>query len=753
MQTFVQTNNTDASSALEGSLAGKFLILLGFLLTSPPLKMASKCDHYSQPNVLPEMKFLDLGGELKAVDPADAAPPDDSAAGAVAVDMAVDDFDPTTELVMEGEAKFVSGENNGKLAEQKVKDMLPFVYPPGAEGTFPEGQFDHSLYYRNILDSDSLKAVPGKPKILNGEIDFFVVDRKRGLILVEVKSGTKLPKNASDARAQLGKFQDYLKAVFDYHMCLENEMRPPLKQLKQKPTSVLAFPLQYKKYLSADVLELITTRFGEGSVLFAEDFESGESFVESWTTVRSLCRTQELDDATYQQLCRTFIVSPQKHITFHITSGEKVITMLTEKQCKLMQSHLRKLQICGPAGSGKTEILVAKINKLRETNPTDRILVLTYNRPMCCYLQLKLGLPTGLDDRSLSDDLLVCSFDTFQKLQRDATKRQVTEPQVDTAASLFAHAFVDEGQEIIHQRGAHVLSDVLDRCVDPNGFRWIVIGGKEQIIPHGKGAAADRDPYLDESNYPLFMLREVVRCNHAVREQFMKFAPAEQRELAAKLSLSSKPIPELPVACRMIPFKTRARQGTGKMTDQLRGAASSLLKEALEPKCDFKPEHIAILVNNGHSVVKVITALKLVPWFKESGIRFTDAESYLHLLSEREQLRARDMQQLQFDAEARMTQIQQELSSTVIVESVRCFRGLERPLVIVVDSSGDADEASFMYTALSRGSQCVWSVTAPREVSESVSAPPLAPRPRDREVSESVAAPARMKRPHSDDSA
>ena len=173
----------------------------------------------------------------------------------------------------------------------------------------------------------------------------------------------------------------------------------------------------------------------------------------------------------------------------------------------------------GPAGSGKSLVLVAKAvqthTRLRQGGSELPVLVVCYNLTLVHYLKRLL---TGHNARLGRKDIQVAHFYEFcRSLLREPLSYEneggdyynlVTRLafEADTEAPLYGAIFVDEGQDFSDDMLA-----VLQKRLDPGGMLWITLDTAQDIyeIPR---------TWLDDKRLQHFALRSPYRATRKLTE-------------------------------------------------------------------------------------------------------------------------------------------------------------------------------------------------------------------------------------------
>ena len=199
-------------------------------------------------------------------------------------------------------------------------------------------------------------------------------------------------------------------------------------------------------------------------------------------------------------------------ISESIHKNYKLLAFLTNEQLKVMLDSTSEQWVTGPAGSGKTWLLIEKVKKLAQKailyNTKEKILVVCYNLPLYKMLsktfEEHLTRLVQVQDEEDEDQTLTSVVDvkTFGMLIRDITGEpgeadetkvsralKVLENHVSGHMQQYDHIFVDECQDlighwpVIFDRLWNQDYDDDDDCLDSN-HKWFFYDTNQHLRLH-----------------------------------------------------------------------------------------------------------------------------------------------------------------------------------------------------------------------------------------------------------------------------
>lgn len=357
----------------------------------------------------------------------------------------------------------------------------------------------------------------------------------------------------------------------------------------------------------------------------------------------------------------------------------------TTQQLNILLDSSPEKWIVGPAGSGKTCLLMEKVVRLAHQiilhSRPEKILVLCYHKPLSLMLNKVLG--NELKDMLQGDDLsTVVDVMTFDKLLRDINglfnekdgenrvKDALKKLEEDTPCPLrhkYDHIFVDEGQDLYGAEWPSLLQVIRNDEEDDDDededdendnfdprFFWVFYDSnqhlhlsKKEILPHSssiKGSAR---------------LHEVLRNTKNVFVQFEKyFKPIESTSSICHQEVGLEIEWDRSIQSELSDSDTHGEQSVAKHVDYLR-------------KRNVKNGDICVLVRD--ETARDTLVLNLSTAFK---IECQNAEQLWTIAN----------------------------NNKVVVESIRRFKGLESKVVMLYNPPFHAERKTkeLLYTAISR---------------------------------------------------
>jgi hypothetical protein len=227
-----------------------------------------------------------------------------------------------------------------------------------------------------------------KSKIRSGEIDFLIIHPDRGWLVIEVKGG-ELEFNPNtntwfsvDSHGNCHKIKDpYRQAQGNAHK-LHNIMKE--KRELHQFTHSFGYAVWFPEVSSAG-RNLFTSAAQKMITLDSSAFvDVTKSILKLFQNVLGNTKTQTLGQAGVKTLTKNLVPSHKftKKLSLSIELGEKQILQATQSQFKALSYliYLKRALMSGPAGSGKTMILLEKACRFVEAWSERKVLILCYNR-------------------------------------------------------------------------------------------------------------------------------------------------------------------------------------------------------------------------------------------------------------------------------------------------------------------------------------------------------------------------------------
>ncbi|CAH1240040.1 Hypp5922 [Branchiostoma lanceolatum] len=502
-----------------------------------------------------------------------------------------------------------------------------------------------------------------------GETDFVIVSKKYGVIFMEVKAVSSygiLRKRFKKAQDQINKAR---QALAEY---LKGKVPSDASTALFRNPAFVAMPNCGRPQDSM-------ARGGTGTSGVSGRCGFGKTCTEVYCAVavffnRKCARFIGLRSATTRTLGK--LVDD---------TTRDVLQMFNSQQLALLNNVglPRHQLITGPAGSGKTSILLHKVQALNtdisKTGKQEKILVLCYNKPLRTRLTKELERCRWVTVHTLDSILYelspVGSKDVSEMCdeEKSALVDRVLHdrPRIHHKCS-FDHIFVDEGQDFIGDWRA-LLKEIQAKSLCKRKFHWIFLDNNQHVYKTAAG-------FSEEELANAIQLNKVYRMTGSVFDQFKKYfsGPGEETEYSIGHDIMGLCIE------------------WDKM-DQTHGTA-------LQTACDHIYRHVHRLLGNnvcGKDICVLLWTFKDVPDVVEHlqarGIQCQNAED----------------------------SIMHPVNSAIIVDSLSRFKGLETKVLILYDlpclTDGEDGERAreHLYTALSR-CFCLLIIIAPARVVQSL---------------------------------
>ena len=372
-----------------------------------------------------------------------------------------------------------------------------------------------------------------------------------------------------------------------------------------------------------------------------------------------------------------------------IDDSFEALKINTKEQLKVHLDLCPDGWIAGPAGSGKTCLLMEKVFRLAKDIISDgldqKILVVCYNRPLSLKIsrtiehELKVVYDIQKQDQS-EEPCSVVDVKTFDKIVKDINgsfrkedgERSVAmaleKLQGDTSSTFkysYDHIFVDEGQDLYHSEWPSLLKMMLKRSSghtavaddDFNPRYFWVFYDSNQHLHLSKEETIINSAQLKNSH----RLHQILRNTEKVFKQVNKYFEP--------LLKTSVPVG---VYHREVGLEIEwddSLQSEETTSDTNPGQSIVKHVEYLQ-RNDVQDRDICVLVKD------VETRSKLIPNLQKAEIVCQNAEELYTNAS----------------------------NNKVVVESIRRFKGLESKVVILYDPPFGAERKTreLLYTAISR---------------------------------------------------
>ena len=376
------------------------------------------------------------------------------------------------------------------------------------------------------------------------------------------------------------------------------------------------------------------------------------------------------------------MVTISRCLGYRIDKTYQILKVNTTQQLKVLLDSSSEQWIVGPAGSGKTCLLMEKVVMLAEKiilhNLREKILVVCYHKPLSLMMSRVFG--NALEDMLQGDDLSsVVDVKTFDKLLKDINgsfnvndgEKGVTlaleKLKERTGCSKYDHIFVDEGQDLYSTEWPSLFQMIRKSSFDPPDataegdhfdprYFWVFYDlnqhlhlSKEKVRPHSLN--------IQKS----VRLHQVLRNTKNVFEQFVKYfepivEPSQKlgvyhQEVGAEITWDAS------LQSEEAPSDTNGEQSIAKYVDYLH-------------KSNVEDGDICVLVRDEDKRATLISNLGNI------GLDCQNAEEFC-TTADRNKL---------------------------IVDSIRRFKGLESKVVILYNPPFRAESKTreLLYTAISR---------------------------------------------------
>ena len=361
-----------------------------------------------------------------------------------------------------------------------------------------------------------------------------------------------------------------------------------------------------------------------------------------------------------------------------IATGEREIVQLTRGQLGVLNTlrHQRRAEIVGGAGTGKTMLAAAKAERLAREG--FRTLLVCFNSPLARMLTDETA-----DTERATGLLDVSTFHQLCEDLADDAETLPTKPPAPVPASWFSHALPRALDAAIDQLGPRYHAIVVDEGQDFDA-EWLVsleallFEPKEDVLYvfHDPAQAIYRDDAVAQLGLPRFELDQNCRNPQPIHELAARFADGGLASLALREDGRAPELIEAETdadaveALRVLLHRLRAPDG-----------------EAVPPW------DIAVLT--GHSLEQ--SAAWRQRQFGNEVLWNGQVDDAGHPLG------------------LAATEVPVQPSDAILCDSIRRFKGLERPVVVLVELAPGERLERLLYIGASRARQHL-AVIAPRGV-------------------------------------
>ncbi|PFX25254.1 hypothetical protein AWC38_SpisGene10130 [Stylophora pistillata] len=342
------------------------------------------------------------------------------------------------------------------------------------------------------------------------------------LLPIKVKAAKKTPGQYSKAKAQLQKDKQALQVFVDENLS---------GKIKRDMDSEI--------YRYPGFVVMPNCPCPNGSVakpatgVFLEDCEDVNAFSKWWNTkVAGVGRDTPFDQKLFEYLVMRFVgMAHSFHCTLSgsIEDDGKALEMCTKEQLRVLLDLKSQQWITGPAGSGKTWLLIKKVLMLAENalrgNTEEKILVVCYNRPL--FVMLSKTFADNLNGNTQG----VVRVKTFESLLYELTRSKPgnSDKEKEKCISQAVESLENETQLV--QRYDYIF---VDECQDLCGDKWPILfeklcKGHDEVTPRNIWFLYDTNQYLRLSpQHPLLKraslsLSTVFRNTKMVFDQSKKY--------------------------------------------------------------------------------------------------------------------------------------------------------------------------------------------------------------------------------------
>lgn len=361
----------------------------------------------------------------------------------------------------------INDKDVGRKAEEKFYNLL-----------HEQGQNNNEPMFV-VHSVDFSEHVPGSGRERSwvmGESDFVVIHRMHGPIFFQVKA-TKTGKNYKEAEEQIYKDKVALENFLRKMRVKGNiSTRRATEPFKNFPGFVV-MPNCPRSQLSVCI---------QDNVLCQEDCSSPEAFSNWWNEKIESAEHPPHDQTVFEHLVMRFVgLAHAGHcLSCSIDKSHGVLVFKTREQLNALLNSTPKQCITGPAGCGKTWLLIKKVERLAENaliNETgEKILVVCYNKPLSKMFSTTFTGKRHWNDllENANEDLSsVVRVVTFDALLYEITKVKSGDSDQKKRENVAeAVKLLEKGTNSIQQYD-HIF---VDECQDLCGDKWPILFEKLQ---------------------------------------------------------------------------------------------------------------------------------------------------------------------------------------------------------------------------------------------------------------------------------
>ncbi|XP_078655737.1 uncharacterized protein LOC144902295 [Branchiostoma floridae x Branchiostoma belcheri] len=509
----------------------------------------------------------------------------------------------------------------------------------------------------------------------HGETDFVIIHRTLGVIFFQVKAGIRTWNRYGPATKQLGNDMEAMTRSLK-RLCLE-----------ERGTTVDA---ELEKCQGFVVMPNCPRDNAQGKDgCFREDIQSVADFEKWWQkNVHRTGRVPEFSEEMYKLMATRFVgprvITESCQLKDVIDKTHKtIIKIWTKDQLSIMTQNEQKQYIAGPAGSGKTMLLLDKAQEVAgNLKDNERILIMCFNKPLSLYLDTMVNNFPNAEQvvvRTFVSQLKKIKGSDWKGLpKKESEKLELVSDCVQKLDLMqsnsdlgmrnsykYEHVFVDEGQDM-YGRWVDLVKLLHDDVVGSNEerrYRWVFFDSNQSVH---FGSQNSLPQEIIDSAKPM---NRIVRNTRNIFECSQKFlSPEVQRAAELDHSIVGKQvkwIDSLPTVTHQV-----------SPSDVLRKGAELVIQEIVDLESEsVQRSDIVVLTKDVVERNEVCEKLEL--YRDEFNILIQDAQEAI--LSPN--------------------------TSAIIVDSIRRFKGLERKVVILFDPPIDEEgsvKRDLNYVAMSR---------------------------------------------------
>jgi len=337
-------------------------------------------------------------------------------------------------------------------------------------------------------------------------------------------------------------------------------------------------------------------------------------------------------------------------LSTYVGNDLKRIETLTIRQYNIIRSLERnpRMAISGAAGTGKTILALHKAQLLAESGK--RVLLLCYNHPLSCYLNLKTAKTNNIIVNTFHGfyNQVIQSAEKFSFIVSDNSRLDMNlfiDAFIDSGFEEFDALIIDEGQDF-EDEWLIALENIIKNC--RSGTLYIYFDDNQSVIYRCKN-------YINEMQFPPFDLTQNFRNTKNIFNLSTRYYKGSH---------------VVPIGPEGHVVEWNKYDGHDDLRDKLAQRIGSLIHNH-----NIETGQIAVLVPD-KSWISIIA-----PRAQISKYLTVNADS-LH-------------------------------DPRLVVESIRRFKGLERPVILLVLDVHSGDATELLYTAFTRA-QTLLDIYAPQ---------------------------------------